>query len=63
MSKILKLPDVINLTALSRSSIYAFIQKGIFPKPIRLGERSVGWKSDEITTWIEQRSELRGGAK
>jgi prophage regulatory protein len=56
MTKILKLPDVMKATALSRSSIYAFIQKNTFPKPVRLGERAVGWKSDEIAAWIESRS-------
>jgi prophage regulatory protein len=56
MTKILKLPDVMEATALSRSSIYAFIQKGIFPRPCRLGERAVGWKSDEISAWIESRT-------
>lgn len=60
MSKILKLPDVIDRCGLSRSSIYAFIRDQTFPAPIPLGKRSVGWKSDEITTWIEQRAEMRG---
>lgn len=58
---ILKLPAVKSATALSRSSIYAFIQQGKFPKPLKLGARAVGWKADEITAWIESRAELRGG--
>lgn len=61
MSKILKLPDVMGRCALSRSSIYAYIQNGKFPKPIRLGERAVGWMEAEISAWIEQRAEMRGG--
>ena len=61
--KILKLPDVMDATALSRSSIYAFIQKNAFPKPIHLSERARGWVSDEIDAWIDHRAELRGGAK
>lgn len=60
-NKILKLPEVIERCALSRSSIYAYIQNNKFPKPIRLGERSVGWIDAEISEWIEQRTELRGG--
>jgi len=61
MSKIIKLPDVMKRCALSRSSIYAYIQNNRFPKPIRLGERAVGWMEAEIAAWIEQRAELRGG--
>ena len=28
---------------------------GAFPKPVKLGERAVGWKADEIADWIETR--------
>lgn len=47
--------------ALSRSSIYAYIQHNKFPKPIRLGERAVGWMEAEINFWISERAEQRGG--
>jgi prophage regulatory protein len=42
-------------TGLSRSTIYARIGVGAFPKPIRLGGRSVGWIADEIESWIAAR--------
>lgn len=57
---ILKLPAVMNATALSRSSIYAFIKDNSFPKPIPLGARAVGWLSTEIEAWLKQRTEMRG---
>lgn len=59
--KIIKLPDVMRITSLSRASIYAFIQKGQFPRQIRLGQKSVGWLSSEIESWITQRADMRGG--
>lgn len=61
--RILKLPDVMAVTALSRSSIYDFIKRGKFPAPVRLSERAVGWLSTEIEMFLEQRAQLRGGAK
>ena len=62
MTKILKLPEVIKRTGLSKSTIYAEIGKGIFPKQIKLSERSSGWLESEIDDWIQQRVELsRGG--
>lgn len=60
MTKMIKLPDVMEATALSRSSIYAFIKQGNFPQPIPLGTRAVGWDAAEIQNWIAQRAELRG---
>lgn len=59
MTKVLKLPDVMAVTALSRSSIYAFIKEGSFPKPIPLGARAVGWVFDEIESWLKKRTEMR----
>ncbi len=53
--RILKLPEVKSLTALSRSTIYAKAKDGTFPKPIKLSERSVGWLEREILEWLEKR--------
>jgi len=55
MSKILKLPEVMNATGLSRSSIYEFMKKGLFPKTISLGVRAVGWLESDIANWINGR--------
>lgn len=52
--RILRLPDVKQITGISRSLIYLKISQGTFPSPISLGERSVGWIEDEIIKWIEQ---------
>ena len=59
-TKILKLPEVMERCALSRSSIYAYISKGNFPRPVTLGLRAVGWLESEIVDWINQRAEMRG---
>lgn len=42
-------------TALSRSTIYKYISEDRFPKPVSLGERSVGWVDGEIEEWILSR--------
>jgi prophage regulatory protein len=51
---ILRLPTVIQQTGKSRTSIYAEIKLGLFPKPVKLGARSVGWLSAEIDEWIQK---------
>jgi prophage regulatory protein len=40
-------------TGLSRSTIYARIAAGTFPKPIDLGSRAVGWIEAEIDAWLK----------
>ena len=60
--KIIKRPEVEAMTGLSRSSIYAKIDKGTFPTAIKLSERSVGWLEHEVQEWLKNRvSATRNG--
>lgn len=52
---LLKLPDVIALTTLSRSTIYQMMSDKEFPRPIKLGKRAVAWRKTDITAWLESR--------
>ena len=45
---ILRLPAVKAESGASRSTIYLRIQQGLWPKPVRLGPRSVGWPASEV---------------
>ncbi|WP_082643581.1 helix-turn-helix transcriptional regulator [Ruegeria denitrificans] len=49
-------PDVESLVGLSRSTIYAMIADGTFPRPIKLGKRAVGWRQSDVLTWLESRA-------
>ena len=50
--KVLRLPEVIEITGLGRSTIYAKVSRGNFPSPIKLGERAVGWIDSDVYEWI-----------
>lgn len=57
--KILRLREVKEMTGLSRSTIYAEIAKGRFPKQIQLtGARSVGWHESAVAQWVESRQQV-----
>lgn len=58
-NRILRLNEVIQLTGLSRSSIYSFMATGNFPTPIKLGARAVGWNEAKILEWLSQRPYAR----
>lgn len=45
--KILRLDTVLNIRGRSRSSHYKDIQDGLFPPPIKIGLRAVGWTEYE----------------
>ena len=53
MVNIIKLPQVVASTGLSRSSIYLRISEGTFPRQISLGARSIGWIESEVQDWID----------
>lgn len=53
----LRRPHVEQRTGLSRSTIYLYIKMGEFPKPYRLGMKTVGWLESEINEWIVARVE------
>jgi prophage regulatory protein len=52
-SRILRLQSVLNLTGLSRSTIYLRISQGAFPRQISLGARAIGWRESDIHDWLD----------
>jgi len=59
--KLLRLPQVKETTGLSKSTIYASISEGTFPKQIPLGPRLVVWVESDIQNWISEKvSAARG---
>ena len=52
--KLLRLPQVKESTGLSKSSIYARIAEGTFPKQISIGPRLVVWVESDIQNWIAE---------
>ncbi len=64
---LVRLPKVIEITGLRRSSIYARIKPGnpqycpSFPKPVQLsdnGKGAVAWVLPEVEAWVQERIEL-----
>jgi len=58
---ILRRKQVEARTGLSRSTIYARVADGTFPKPINIGPRAVGWVETEITDWLTGKVEQSRG--
>ena len=51
----MRLPEVVQLTGVSRSTIYRWMGNGDFPQRISLGSNTVAWLETEIDAWIKQR--------
>ena len=52
---LLRLPMVMRITGLARSTIYKLISQNQFPVPIKLSKRAVAWLQSEIDGWVSSR--------
>ena len=50
-----RLPVVLKMTGLGRSTIYRWIADGSFPPPVRLGPRAVAWRWSDLERWTHSR--------
>jgi len=50
----LRLPQVLALFPVSRSSFYAGIREQIYPAPVKLGKRTAAWRVEDIAALIER---------
>lgn len=53
--RILRISEVVKMTGIPKSAMYARIKEGSFPKQISLGSRAAGWLESDILDWIEAR--------
>lgn len=76
--RVSRIPETKRIVGMGRSSIYAMMNEKspsfdpTFPRPMRLGKRSVGWALNELQSWLETRprtgderdsKRMKGGGK
>ena len=50
--RILRIQAVLEQTGLSRSTLYRKVQRGEFPRQIKLSERCAGWRQSSVNAWM-----------
>ena len=58
--KHLRRPAVEATTGLSRSTIYDMMDRGEFPRPVRIGRRAVAWPESVVRAWLADRPPTKG---
>ena len=58
-ARLLKRDDVVAYTQITVPTIYYLMDQGRFPRPIRVGKRSVRWVREEIDQWVNERTQER----
>ena len=54
--------EVMELTGLSRTTLWRRVRAGTFPAPCELGKNSIGWPASSITAWLANRPQRTYGA-
>ncbi len=54
----LGITDVTRVTGYSRSQIYSLMRKGMFPRQVHIGSKSVAWLDSEVSEWMKERIRL-----
>lgn len=57
----LRIPEVIRRTGLCRSTIYALVAHGKFPRQIKVSENTAAWLEHEINAYLNERIAARDG--
>ncbi|MGJ3264309.1 MAG: helix-turn-helix transcriptional regulator [Salinarimonas sp.] len=47
----MRIAEVLAETGYRRSTLYDHMDKGLFPRPIRLGPKARGWVAEEVQAW------------
>jgi len=54
-TKLIKLPEVLKITTLSRASIYRLIAENRFPEQVKLSTRACAWVEQDVLDWVNDR--------
>ena len=57
--RFVRLPEVLNLVGVTRSTLYRWMDEGTFPKQIHLGPRTIVWNEREVVQWMEDQMASR----
>ncbi|OYV27182.1 MAG: AlpA family transcriptional regulator [Halothiobacillus sp. 20-54-6] len=52
---ILRMREVLQASGASRSSIYVWMSLGLFPQPVKIGVRAIGWRKSDVLRWLDER--------
>lgn len=57
--RLIRIDEVLHICGLSRSSLYACIQRGEFPGQVKLSKKASAWLYSEVLAWVNARAATR----
>lgn len=57
--RLMRLPEVLYVTGISRSTLYELTSRNAFPVRVAIGPKNVAWVASEIHHWVAERIAAR----
>ncbi len=58
VERMVSMGELTERLGLSRSTIYAMVEEGTFPAPIKIGSRRIAWRVAAVEEWLGGREAL-----
>lgn len=55
METYLSAPEIAEKLGIHKATIWRWCKRGLFPKPIKVGQRVIAWPVSEIEAWEKER--------
>lgn len=55
LDRILRIIEVLDHVGVSSATLYRWCGDGLFPRPVKLGPNSVGWRESAVREWLASR--------
>ena len=52
--RLLRVKEVSELVGIGKSTVWAWVKEGKFPKPVKLSDRVTVWRESEVQTFISK---------
>ena len=56
MERLVIMEDVLRLVPFSRQYLYVLMDRGEFPRPLKIGVRRIAWRESDIESWISKKT-------
>ena len=50
--RLLRLPQVLKIVPIGKSTLWQYVAKNRFPQPVRLSSRCTCWKQSDVDAWL-----------
>lgn len=60
--RLVRMPELLQRTTLSRATIYRRMARGEFPQSIAIGQNSAAWYASDVEKWLAAPMEWRAAA-